>query len=260
MKKLIAILMAAVMVLGLCTAAMADDSDLAYVQGKGKLVVGVTDFAPMDYRDEAGNWVGFDADLAAAFAETLGVAVEFVEIEWDSKVLELNSKTIDCVWNGMTLTDEVMSAMGCTAAYLNNSQVIVMKADKLAAMPEELTAEDLAALVFAVEAGSAGEEIATEMGLNTTPVQNQAAALMEVAAGTSDAAIIDLLMAQAMVGEGTGYADMDYDYALNDEQYGIGFRTGSDLVAAADAFLADAAADGALIDQLLVKYGMVAAE
>lgn len=259
MKKLFAAVLA-LMLAFTCVAFAEGDSDLAYVQGKGTLVVGVTDFAPMDYKDADGNWVGFDADLAVAFAETLGVKVEFVEIEWDNKILELNSKAIDCVWNGMTLTDEVTAAMGCTVAYLNNSQVVVMKADKLAAMPEEIAVEDLAALVFAVEAGSAGEEIANELGLNITPVQNQAAALMEVAAGTSDAAIIDLLMAQAMVGEGTGYADMDYGYPLNDEQYGIGFRTGSDLVAAADAFLADAAAEGALIDQLLVKYGMVAAE
>lgn len=260
MKKLIAILMAAVMVLGLCTAAMADDSDLAYVQGKGKLVVGVTDFAPMDYRDEAGNWVGFDADLAAAFAETLGVAVEFVEIEWDSKVLELNSKTIDCVWNGMTLTEEVKGAMGCTAPYLNNSQVIVMKADKMAAMPEEATGEQLAAITYAVESGSAGEEIANDNGFPVMPVTSQAAALMEVAAGTSEAAIVDLLMAQAMTGEGTSYENLDFAFPLNDEVYGVGFRAGSDLAAACDAFLADAAAEGGLISQLLVKYGLVAAE
>ena len=81
------------------------DSDLAYVKDKGTLVVGITDFEPMDYQDENGNWIGFDADLASAFAESLGVDVEFVEIDWDNKILELDGKTIDCVWNGMTLTD-----------------------------------------------------------------------------------------------------------------------------------------------------------
>ena len=105
----------------------AEPTDLEYVKAKGTLVVGITDFAPMDYKDEAGNWIGFDADMAAAFAESLGVAVEFVEIEWDNKVLELNSKNIDCVWNGMTLTSEVTSAMECSNAYCNNAQVVVTK-------------------------------------------------------------------------------------------------------------------------------------
>ena len=95
----------------------ADDSDLAYVQEKGTLVVGITDFEPMDYKDASGNWIGFDADMAAKFAESLGVDVEFVEIDWDNKILELDGKTIDCVWNGMTLTDEVISAMECSKAY-----------------------------------------------------------------------------------------------------------------------------------------------
>ena len=102
------------------------DSDLAYVKDKGTLVVGITDFEPMDYQDENGNWIGFDADLASAFAESLGVDVEFVEIDWDNKILELDGKTIDCVWNGMTLTDEVTSSMSCTNAYCNNAQVVVV--------------------------------------------------------------------------------------------------------------------------------------
>ena len=87
------------------------ESDLAYVKDKGVLVVGITDFAPMDYKNEAGEWIGFDADMAKGFAEKLGVEVEFVEIDWDNKILELDGKTVDCIWNGMTLTDEVKAAM-----------------------------------------------------------------------------------------------------------------------------------------------------
>lgn len=102
------------------------ESDLAYVQGKGKLVVGITDFEPMDYMDASGNWIGFDADMATAFAKSLGVEVEFVEINWDNKILELNNSSIDCVWNGMTLTDEVTSSMECSNAYMNNTQVVVV--------------------------------------------------------------------------------------------------------------------------------------
>ena len=102
------------------------ESDLQYVKDKGTLVVGITDFEPMDYKDDSGEWVGFDADMAKAFAESLGVNVEFQEITWDYKVQELDSKTIDCVWNGMTLTDEVTNAMNCTRAYCNNAQVVVV--------------------------------------------------------------------------------------------------------------------------------------
>ena len=106
------------------------DSDVAYVQEKGTLVVGITDFEPMDYKDESGEWIGFDADMAKAFGESLGVKVEFVEIDWDNKILELDGKTIDCVWNGMTLTDEVKSAMECSNAYCNNAQIVIVPADK----------------------------------------------------------------------------------------------------------------------------------
>lgn len=212
----------------------AEESDLDYIKDKGTLVVGITDFEPMDYKDENGEWIGFDADMANAFAESLGVKAEFVEIDWDNKVLELDSKAIDCVWNGMTLTAEVMSSMECANAYCDNAQIVVLPADKAADYADVDSMKDL---TFAVEAGSAGEEVATENSFNFTPVKAQADAIMEVAAGTSDAAIIDSLMAAAMVGEGTGYADLTYTITLNSEQYGVGFRKGSDLAAALNDFM-----------------------
>ena len=233
----------------------AADSEVAAIQSKGTLVVGITDFAPMDYKDADGNWIGFDADMAKAFAESLGVAVEFVEIDWDNKVLELNSKAIDCVWNGMTLTDEVTSAMECSNAYCNNAQVVIVPADKA---DQYQTVEACADLAFAVEAGSAGEAEVDALGYNFTPVKAQSDALMEVAAGTSDAAVIDSLMAAAMVGEGTGYADLTYTVGLNSEEYGVGFRKGSDLAAALNDFFAAAYADGSMIE-CAETYGVQAA-
>ena len=104
-----------------------EDSDVAYIQGKGTLIVGITDFAPMDYKDDSDEWIGFDADMARIVAEKLGVEVQFVEIDWDNKIMELESKNIDAVWNGMTLTNEVTEAMECTNAYCNNAQVVVVK-------------------------------------------------------------------------------------------------------------------------------------
>ena len=230
-------------------------SDMEYVKSKGTLVVGITDFAPMDYKDAQGQWIGFDADLAKAFAESLGVEAEFVEIDWDNKVPELDGKTIDCVWNGMTLTEEVRSAMSCTKAYCNNAQVVIVPVDQAA---NYQSAEDCKELNFAVESGSAGQAQADANGFSYTEVHDQATALMEVAAGTCDAAIIDSLMAAAMVGEGTSYADLTYTVALNSEEYGVGFRKGSDLTEALNAFFADALADGTMM-KLAETYGVQAA-
>ena len=174
----------------------AESSDMQYVKDKGTLIVGITNFEPMDYKDESGEWVGFDADMAKAFAESLGVEVEFVEIDWDNKILELDARSIDCVWNGMTLTDEVTSSMACTNAYLNNAQVVVVPSD---VADQYQDVDSLSGLSFAVESGSAGEEQVSALGLEYTPVTAQADAPMEVAAGTSDAAVIDSLMAGAMI-------------------------------------------------------------
>ena len=261
MKKLITVSLSLAMALSLAAcggsgkSADEDQTDMEYVKEKGTLVVGITEFEPMDYKDGNGDWIGFDADMAKAFAKSLGVDVEFVEIDWDNKALELDGKTIDCVWNGMTLTDEVTSAMDCSNAYCNNAQVVIVPADKA---DKYQTVDSLSDLTFAVEAGSAGETEAKALNLNCTPVKSQADTLMEVAAGTSDAAVIDLLMAGAMIGEGTGYADLTYTVGLNSEEYGVGFRKGSDLVSALNDFFAESYADGTMT-KCAETYGVQAA-
>jgi len=257
-KRLLALALTAVMGLSLVACggskAAASESDKDYVVNKGTLVVGITDFAPMDYKDDNGEWIGFDADMAKAFADSLGVKVEFVEIDWDNKVLELDGNTVDCIWNGMTLTDEVMSAMECTNAYCNNQQIIVVPSDKV---DEVMSSDSAPAYQYAVEAGSAGAAVAEENGLAYTEVSSQANALMEVAAGTCEAAIIDSLMAAAMVGEGTSYADLAYTKGLNDEKYGVGFRKGSDLAAALNDFFKASYADGTMT-KIAEQYGVQA--
>lgn len=248
-KRILSVLMAALMVImcfavtGCGSSSSDNESDLAYVQEKGTLVVGITDFAPMDYKNENGDWIGFDADMAVAFAESLGVKIEFIEIDWDSKEMELENGTIDCVWNGMTLTDGVMEAMECSNAYCNNAQVIVVNKDKADSIKSPEDAKDLA---FAVEAGSAGEEQAEANGYNATGLKTQADAVMEVAAGTAEACIIDALMAGAMVGEGTSYPDLAATIGLNEELYGVGFRKGSDLAAELNEFFKSAYEDGSM--------------
>ena len=278
MKKFLALLLSGLMVLSLaaCGGETATEdtstedtententdtaeSDLQYVQDKGTLVVGITYFEPMDYKAEGSDeWIGFDADMAKAFAESLGVDVEFQEITWDYKVEELDSKAIDCVWNGMTLGEDVMAAMGTSVPYCTNAQVLVVPADKAADF-EGLTS--LEGLNVAVESGSAGEDAAIALGATTVPVQSQANTLMEVSAGTSDAAVIDLLMAGAMIGEGTSYEDLTFTLNLNDaqglpsEEYGVGFRKGSDLVDAFNEFWAEKVSDGTVLETA-TTYGV----
>lgn len=228
-------------------------SDYEELQVKGTMVVGITDFAPMDYRDDNGEWTGFDAELARMVASQLGLECEFIEIDWDNKILELESKSIDCVWNGMTLTDEVLNAMECTAPYLVNAQVVVMKSDKVADYADVDAMKDLA---VAVESGSAGDETATNNGFtNVTKVTAQADALMEVASGTADACIIDLTMAKAMTGDGTSYADLSVAAEMDREEYGIGFRKGSDMAQKVNDIIASLKDDGTL-QALADKYGL----
>ena len=266
MKKLFAVLMTMIMVFSLASCGGAgnkDDgaapkTDMEYVKANGKLVVGITDYAPMDFKDADGNWIGFDADMARAFAESLGVEVEFVEIEWDNKILELEGKTIDCVWNGMTLSDEVKAGMNTSNPYCNNSQMVIVPADKA---DQYQTVESLADLTFAVESGSVGEDEVEALNFATTPVKDQATALMEVAAGTSDAAVVDSLMAGAMVGEGTSYDDLTFTVSLNAEEgevFGVGFRKDSDLTAALNDFFKAAYADGSMMT-CAETYGVQAA-
>lgn len=258
MKKGLALVLALLtaLTLGLtgCGNKDTEKTDAEYVKEKGKLIVGITDFAPMDYEETkgSGKWIGFDADMATAFAKELGVEVEFIEINWDNKVMELNNKTIDVVWNGMTLDDGVKAAMGTSNAYCKNAQVVVVnKADK----DKYATKESLAELNFAVEGGSAGEKQAAANGWSKTALTTQADALKEVAAGTSNASIIDLLMAGAMIGEGTSYPDLAYTVALNSEEYGVGFRKGSDLVGKLNDFFKKAYADGSMMETAK-KYGV----
>ena len=271
MKKMLVMILALLMALTCFTACGASEapaapapaadtptSDLTAIQDKGVLVVGITDYAPMDYKDENGEWTGFDAEFAQLFAEELGVKCEFFVIsDWGKKFLELETKQIDAVWNGMTITEEALLNASVSDPYVINAQVVVMKADALADYPD---AASLAALAVAVENGSAGQSAAEEAGVkNIIAVQDQGAALMEVAAGTSDACVIDITMANAMTGEDTNYADLGYTLSLTSEEYGVAFRKGSDITAEFNKIMEKMMADGTL-QALADKYNLTLAK
>ena len=278
MKRIVSAILAGAMALGLAacggsaaststaasasaagsTAVSQTESDLDYIKGKGKLVIGYTVYEPMNYTDEQGNFTGFDTELATAVCKKLGVEPDFVEINWDTKVVELDAKSIDCIWNGMTLTDDIMANTATTKAYAKNAQVVVVKEGT-----DYTSTADLAGKTVVAEAGSAGETaIAEDAGLAQADYISksvQTDCLMEVAAGTADAAILDLTLASAMVGEGTDYADLTIVDELNAEEYGVAFRKGSDAAAAVDAAFDELKADGTM-EALADKYDLALAD
>ena len=226
--------------------------DLAKIKDAGKMIVGMTIYEPMNYwADEAKTELtGFDTEFALAVGEKLGVEIEFIEINWDRKFEELDAKTIDCVWNGMTITEEALANATVSDPYIKNAQVLVMKDSKIA---DYTDAESIKELSFAVEAGSAGEAVLKDLGIESTAVIDQAKALLEVSSGAADACVIDITMAKAMTGEGTSYAGLTYGLELSTEEYGIACRENSDLAAAINDIMAEMKADGTL-QALADKY------
>jgi len=256
--RLAAIVIAAVMMAGcagdkdeMTAGPRPGQSDLEYVQSKGTLVVGVTDFAPMDYHDGEG-WSGFDADLAEAFAESIGVTAELVEIDWDDKTKLLEEGSIDCIWNGMTLTEKLQETISCSEPYLSNAQVVVMQDSDT---KQYQTADDCQHMLFAVEEGSTGELLLKERKYRYTSYATQMEALQSIRKKKTDAAVIDIIMAEYYTGDGQEFEDLQFNIALNDEKFCVGFRKDSDLTQKVNEFLKTAYEDGT-ISSLAKKYGI----
>lgn len=236
------------------------ESDLDYVKAKGDLVIGYTVYAPMNYTDENGEFTGFDTELARAVCERMGVEPTFQEIVWKTKEIELAGKTIDCIWNGMTLDADREANMACTVPYVKNAQVVVMKADAAYTDTSSLIGKAVCA-----EIGSAGEtqiigssDTEADAGLAQAEYIGkgvQTECLMEVAAGTCDAAVLDMTLANAMVGGDTDYANLKIVDELAVENYGVAFRQGSDVRDAVNDIFAEMVADGSLAE-LAGKYGL----
>ena len=243
---------------GSAAASQTAAGDLDYIKEKGKMVIGYTVYEPMNYTDADGNFTGFDTELATAVCEKLGVEPEFVEINWDTKVVELDAKSIDCIWNGMTLTEDIMANTATTKAYAKNAQVVVVKDGT-----DYTSTADLADKTVVAEAGSAGEAaIQGDENLSKADYVSksvQTDCLMEVAAGTADAAVLDLTLANAMIGAGTDYASLKIVDELNAEEYGVAFRKGSDAAAAVDAAFDELKADGTM-QALADKYDLALAD
>lgn len=249
MKKAFAI----VLVLALCIGLTACHS-----KEQGTLKIGFTYFEPMNYLDESGNFVGFETEFAAAVCEKLGLTPEFVEINWDSKTMELASGNIDCIWNGMTITPELEAALSISDPYIKNYQVVVIRSENAGLYTDTAS---LAGKTIEAEAGSAGESaIADNADLSQaqyTAVPKQTDALLEVKAGAAEAAVMDFVLANAMVGKGD-YADLTIisGLELSVEEYGIGFRKeDTALTAQVNQAIQELINEGVL-QALAEKYGL----
>lgn len=233
------------------TGAVDASNDFEYVKNNGELIIGITYFEPMNYFDETGKLVGFETEFATAVCEKLGLTPKFQEIDWGSKEIELQAKSIDCIWNGMTITPERQANMEISVPYMSNEQVIIVKSEYADAYTE---AGSLKGKIVVAEAGSAGEELATTdpffADCEFTSVDTMAKAIMEVAAGTADACVVDYITALGMIGEGTDYENLvkvnGIEFAK--EEYGIAFRKGSDIAEKVNAAIAELYADGKIAD------------
>lgn len=246
------------------TGSPAAESDLAYLQDKGSLIIGYTVYEPMNYTDENGEFTGFDTELARAVCEKLGLEPEFVIINWDTKEVALEAKDIDCIWNGLTLDPDREANMACTVPYVKNAQVVVVKEGF-----DYADTASLAGKTVCAEIGSAGEtmcrgndESEPDAGLAQAEFVGksvQTDCLMEVKSGTADAAVLDMTLANAMTGEGTNYNDLVVVDHLGEENYGVAFRKGSDTRDAVNEIFAEMTADGSL-KALADKYGLELAD
>ncbi len=238
----------------------AADSDWAKIESNGTMKIGITYFEPMNYFDDNGELTGFETEFATAVCEKLVVTPEFVEINWDSKIMELQAQTIDCIWNGMTITTELQEALTISDPYIKNYQVVVIRSDNA---DVDTSTADLVGKTVEAEAGSAGEAAIIGEGADESLKQaeyisaaKQTDTLLEVKTGAADAAVLDFVLAGAMVGQGD-YSDLMIipNLQLSVEEYGVGFRKDSDAAEKVNEAMQALIEDGTL-NTLAEKYDL----
>jgi len=225
-----------------------------------RLICGVTEFEPMNFRDARGNWTGFDTEFALLVGEKLGMHVEFQMIAWAQKFTELNSGAIDAIWNGFTATANEpdgtprITLCDMSYSYMLNTQCIVVRANRV----NEFRAEgDLAGRTLAAESGSAGETKAKNLvgnNGNTIGVLQQINTFLEVMTGAADGAVIDVILAKQLVGSGD-FSNLAIAFELGPEVYAIGFKTGNPLRDRVNQAMVELYEEGKLME-IARKYGL----
>lgn len=259
MKKVIIFALIGVLALGLLAGCSSDKEDWDYIKGKGKLIIGITLYEPMNYNDENGKLTGFDTEFAEAVCAKLGIKPEFQVIDWEQKENELKSKSIDCIWNGLTVTEERRENMAFSTSYISNKQVVVIKKDNA---EKYSTLEGMAGATVTAENGSAGQAaVEANDVLSKNPFIASAAqkdVLMEIKAGTSEIGVLDYVMARSVIRDDTDYSDLMIveSIELAPEEYAIGFRLeDKETLKKFNEVIDELLADGTL-PALAEKYGL----
>ncbi len=263
MKKKVGFLLILVLLVGAfamgCGGDSEDLTDWDYIEDKGELIIGITLYEPMNYNDENGNLTGFDTEFAEAACALLGIEPKFQIIDWEQKETELKSKTIDAIWNGLTVTEGRRNDMAFSTSYVENKQVIVIKAENA---EKYANLEDMAGASVTAENGSAGQsavednEVLSANSFVASAAQRDV--LMEIKAGTSEIGVLDFVMARSVIRDDTDYSDLMIleHIELAPEEYAIGFRIGDDeTLAKFNQAIEDLLADGTL-QALAEKYGL----
>lgn len=259
MKKLLAAFLTVVMAAASLAGCGSESSDWDYIKNKGELVIGITYFEPMNYKDENGELTGFETEFAQSVCEKLGVKATFQKIDWESKEVELNAKTIDCLWNGLTITEERKENMGISTPYMENKQVMVTKAENA---DKYTTADAVKGATVVAEKKSAGEEVAQSneffKDAKYVSVDSQAKALLEVKSGTADIAIIDYVMSIGTISSGTDYADLKVveGQEFAKEEYGIAVRKSDTQTLNKINEAIQAVADDGTLEEIADKYNL----
>lgn len=259
MKKILALISALVVMSAFALVGCAPKDDIEYINKRGKMVIGITIFDPMNYYDKDGSLIGFDTEFARLVAAELGVDAEFQVIDWNLKETELKSRNIDCIWNGLTVNESRKNDMDFSVSYVVNKQCAVIKSENAA---KYTTLESIAGAKIAAEKGSAGEDAVKGEDVlknaNYTAMDDQAKVLLEVNSGTTDVGIIDLIMASASIGPNTSYSNLMVvdTIELTSEEYAIGFRKGSSLTAKVNEIIAKLAAEDK-IKEIAEKYDLL---
>ncbi len=263
MKKIITMMLVALMTLTACLGLTACKEDKVVDVQTKTITVGYTLYEPMNYKNDEDVLVGFDTELALLVFNALGYKVRFKVISWGQKYTELSSGNIQCIWNGFTAnaTEEDYDnakrsdLVDFSLYYMQNAQCIIRKADTAPIS----SWEDFEGKSVAYEAGSAADSLFSSSfkgNANTKPKTSQMDAINEVNSGTSQYAIVDILLAQSICGEGNYNAlTINEGLDLGVEYYAVGFEKGSDLTAKVNVILS-AYYEIGLLQELAVKYGL----
>lgn len=196
----------------------------ADLEERGYVIVGLDDtFAPMGFRDEKNELVGFDIDLARAVFDYLGVEVRFQPVDWDSKEFELKSGQIDMIWNGLSITEKRKEQMLFANPYLSNKQIIITRNDDSIDLINDLENKSVG-----VQISSAADEVLSKNAISgkiktVIKYDTYAQALLELDNKTNDAVVMDEIMARYIISKKPNMYKVATEY-FSSELYGIGVR------------------------------------